>query len=76
MKAAQVHDDTVVEMLKADPEMVDLYLAAALEEVQLPGGQGALFATLRHIAKAQGQSDFEDLAGCRRSCWSAQNSKS
>ena len=37
MKASQAHEDTVVEMLKADPEMADIYLATALEEVNLPG---------------------------------------
>ena len=44
------HDDTVVEMLKADPDFANAYLAAALEEANLPGGQMALLTALRHIA--------------------------
>lgn len=47
------HDEVVVDMLKADPEMVDVYLATALEEANLPGGQFDLLAALRHIAEAQ-----------------------
>jgi DNA-binding phage protein len=46
------HDETVVEMLKADPNFANEYLAAALEEAELPGGQTALLAALRHIAEA------------------------
>ena len=47
------HDETVVEMLKADPDFANEYLAAALEEAELPGGQTALLAALGHIAQAQ-----------------------
>ena len=47
------HDEVVVDMLKADPEMADVYLATALEEADLPGGQFALVAAMRHIAEAQ-----------------------
>lgn len=47
------HDEVVVDMLKADPEMADVYLATAREEADLPGGQFALVAALRHIAEAQ-----------------------
>ena len=48
------HDETVVEMLKADPELAKEYLAAALEVAKLPGGQAAVLTALRHIAEAQG----------------------
>lgn len=48
------HDETVVEMLKADPDFANEYLAAAVEEADLPGGQTALLAALRHITQAQG----------------------
>ncbi|MEI7762069.1 MAG: hypothetical protein WCI85_02450 [Comamonadaceae bacterium] len=75
MKAAQTHDDTVVEMLKADPEMADLYLAAALEEVNLPGRQGALLGALRHIAEAQGQPDCKNHVS-HWGCWPALGRKS
>lgn len=66
MKASQPHDETVVEMLKADPEMADVYLATALEEVNLPGGQFALLAALRHIAEAQGMAKVAQKAGMPR----------
>ncbi len=36
------HDETVVDLLKADPEFAAVYLAAALDEVDQPGGQYAL----------------------------------
>lgn len=50
------HDEVVIGMLKADPNFANEYLAAALEEAELPGGQTALLAALRHIAEAQGMS--------------------
>lgn len=54
--SARSHDDGVIDMLKADPELADVYLATALEEASLPGGQCALLAALRHIAEAQGMA--------------------
>lgn len=46
------HNETVLETLKGGPDFANEYLAAALEEVELPGGQTALLATLRHITEA------------------------
>lgn len=66
MKASQPHDETVVELLKADPEMADIYLTTALEEANLPGGQFALLAALRHIAQAQGMATVAEKAGMPR----------
>lgn len=37
----QSHDDTVLAMLKADPCFANEYLAAALEEAEIPGSQAA-----------------------------------
>ncbi len=37
-KAGRSHDEVVVEMLRADPEFAEAYLAAALEEAEQPGG--------------------------------------
>ncbi len=48
------HEAGIVEMLKADPDFANDYLAAALDEVGEVGGQAALLAALRHIAEAQG----------------------
>jgi len=60
------HDEAVVAMLKADPDFANEYLAAALEEAGLPGGQVALLAALRHIAEAQGMSAVAARAGIPR----------
>lgn len=60
------HDETVVDMLKADPDFADEYLAAALDEADLPGGHAALLAALRHIAQAQGMSAVAERAGIPR----------
>ena len=66
MKASQGHDETVVEMLKADPELADLYLATALEEANLAGGQFALLAALRQTAEAQDMAAVAQRAGIPR----------
>ena len=47
------HDETVVDMLKADPAFANEYLAAALEEAELTGGEAALLVALRHIADSR-----------------------
>ena len=60
------HDETVVAILKADPSFANEYLAAALEEAELSGGQVALLAALRHIAEAQGMSAVASRAGIPR----------
>jgi hypothetical protein len=39
------HDETVVNMLKADPDFADEYLAAALDEADLPSGHAAPYRT-------------------------------
>ena len=68
MKASrhETHDDTVVAMLKADLDFANEYLAAALEEAELPGGQSALLDALRHIAEAQGMTALAARAGIPR----------
>lgn len=54
------HDEVVVDVLKVDPDMADMYLETALEEADLPGGQFALLAALRHIAEAQGMTNVTE----------------
>ncbi|MBC7380164.1 MAG: putative addiction module antidote protein [Burkholderiaceae bacterium] len=63
---SRAHDAAVVEMLKVDPEFADAYLAAALDEVDQPGGQAALLAALRHVAEAQGMAAVAQRAGLPR----------
>lgn len=65
-KASRAHDEAMVELLQADPEFADEYLAAAVEEAHLPGGQHALLMALRHIAEAQGMSAVAQRAGIPR----------
>ena len=60
------HEEAVVAMLKADPDFANEYLAATLEEAELPGGQAALLAALRHIAEEQGMSAVAARAGIPR----------
>jgi hypothetical protein len=43
-KAGRSHDDVVGESQKADTELADAYLAAALEEIEQPGGHQAMLA--------------------------------
>ena len=65
-----------MEMLKADPELADVYLATAVEEVNLPGGQFALLSALRHIAEAQGMAAVAEKADLpRESLYRALSSK-
>ena len=64
--ASRPHDAAVVDMLKADPDFADVYLAAALEEADQPGGQQALLAVLRQIAEAQGMASVAQRAGIPR----------
>lgn len=66
MKASRPHDDTVVQMLKDDPDFAAVYLDAALDEADQPGGQYALLAALRQIAEAQGMANVAERAGMPR----------
>ena len=66
IKLSRPHDDTVVELLRADPAFADEYLSTALDEVNQPGGREALLAALRHIAEAQGMSTVAGRAGIPR----------
>jgi probable addiction module antidote protein len=70
------HDQTVIDMLRDDPEFMDEYLSVALDEIDQPGGQAALLAALRHIAEAQGMGNVAKKAGIpRESLYRALSSK-
>jgi len=60
------HDETVVALLKADPGVNDIYLATALVEANLLGGQFGLLKALRHIAEAHGMVSAAEKAGIPR----------
>ncbi|WP_287875970.1 addiction module antidote protein [Acidovorax sp.] len=64
--ASRPHDAAVVELLKADPDFANEYLATALDEADEPGGQAALLAALRHVAEAQGMAAVAERAGIPR----------
>lgn len=66
-KADRSHDEVVVEMLKADPEFADDYLAAALEEIEQPGGHQAMMTALRHVAESQGMANVAKKQACPES---------
>ncbi|WP_317200979.1 addiction module antidote protein [Janthinobacterium sp.] len=63
---SRAHDDAVVELLREDPAFTDEYLAVAMDEADLPGGQAALLAALRHVAEAQGMASVAERAGIPR----------
>ncbi len=65
-QASCSHDEGVVELLRADPAFANEYLAAALDEVEQPGGREALLAALRHVAEAQGMAQVAVRAGIPR----------
>lgn len=65
-KASRPHDDTVVELLREDPEFADDYLAESLAAIDEPGGQEAFLQALRHIAEAQGMAAIAERAGLPR----------
>jgi predicted XRE-type DNA-binding protein/predicted transcriptional regulator len=49
----RAHKDVVVELLCEDPELAEIYLATALEESYLPGGQEALMNARKYVAEAE-----------------------
>lgn len=65
-QASRPHDDTVVELLREDPEFADDYLAESLAAIDEPGGQEAFLQALRHIAEAQGMAAIAERAGLPR----------
>ena len=65
-KTSRPHAQAVIELLKADPEFANEYLAVALEESDQPGRQQVLLTALRNIAEAQGMSTIAQRAGIPR----------
>lgn len=65
-QASRPHDETVVELLREDPEFADDYLAESVAAIDEPGGQEAFLQALRHIAEAQGMAAVAERAGLPR----------
>jgi DNA-binding phage protein len=66
VNAARAHDETVVDLLNGDLEFAAVYFAAALDEVDQPGGRNALLAALRQIAEAGGMACLPSQGRFRR----------
>lgn len=62
-QASRPHDETIAELLRADPGFADEYLAESLAAIDEPGGQEAFLQALRHIAEAQGMAAVAERAG-------------
>lgn len=54
MTAHRTHNEATIELLRSDPEFASDYLRAALDELDMEGGEVAFLATLRHIVEARG----------------------
>ena len=65
-RTSRSHDQTVIELLREDPDFADDYLATAFDEINEPSGREALLAALRHIAEAQGMATIAERAGIKR----------
>jgi probable addiction module antidote protein len=65
-KTDRPHDESVVELLRADPAFAADYLNAAMDEADQPGGREALLMALRHVAEARGMAQVARAAGVQR----------
>ena len=65
-RTSRSHDQTVIELLREDPDFADDYFATAFDEINEPSGREALLAALRHIAEAQGMATIAERAGIKR----------
>lgn len=67
LTGAVFHHRRVIEELRADPRFAAEYLKAAAEEIDTPGGKGALLIALRQVAEAcGGMAKVAESAGIRR----------
>ena len=54
MNCTKSHDESVIEMLRSDPEFAREYLNAAFEALNEDGGDAGLLVALRHMVEANG----------------------
>lgn len=67
MKRSRSHDETVVEMIRADPAFAAEYLHVAFEELDEEGGEAAFLTALRHVVEARGgMAEVAQKAGLSR----------
>jgi probable addiction module antidote protein len=67
MNRSRSHDQSVIEMIRNDPEFAVEYLRVAFEELDEEGGEVAFLAALRHIVEARGgMAEIAEKAGLSR----------
>jgi len=67
MNRSRSHDQSVIEMIRTDPEFAVEYLRVAFEELDEEGGEVAFLAALRHIVEARGgMAEIAEKAGLSR----------
>jgi probable addiction module antidote protein len=54
MSRSRNHDDTVIQMIRDDPEFAAEYLRIAFEELDEEGGEAGFLSALRHVVEARG----------------------
>jgi probable addiction module antidote protein len=54
MSRSRDHDETVIAMIRDDPEFAAEYLRIAFEELDEEGGEVAFLSALRHVVEARG----------------------
>lgn len=77
MNRSRSHDETVIEMIRADPGFAAEYLHVAFEQLDEEGGEAAFLTALRHVVEARGgMAEIAQKAGLsRESLYRALSSK-
>ena len=67
MNRSKSHDESVIEMIRNDPEFAVEYLRIAFEELDEDGGQASFLTALRHVVEARGgMAEIAEKAGLSR----------
>ena len=67
MNRTRNHDESVIEMIRQDPEFAIEYLRIAIEELDEEGGQASFLTALRHVVEARGgMAQTAEKAGLSR----------
>lgn len=67
MNRSKSHDDSVIGMIRNDPEFAVEYLRIAFEELDEDGGQASFLTALRHVVEARGgMAEIAEKAGLSR----------
>ena len=67
MNKTKNHDESVIEMIRQDPEFAIEYLRIAIDELDEEGGQASFLPALRHVVEARGgMAQIAEKAGLSR----------